>query len=161
MTFTTLQKRMIGQGAAVMLVGMSAGIGLLIALLGGLEIIPGSIIQFGIPGSADAWVRAHIGGMMNGMLIFIVAILLSPLGFAEAAAGRMYWMLVGTGWANTLFYWAALFAPNRALSVADNRFGESNIASIIGLVPALLFAIISIVAIFLLMKQAFASARTG
>ena len=150
MTFTTLQKRMIGQGAAVMLVGMSAGIGLLIALLGGLEIIPGSIIQFGIPGSADAWV-----------LIFIVAILLSPLGFAEAAAGRMYWMLVGTGWANTLFYWAALFAPNRALSVADNRFGESNIASIIGLVPALLFAIISIVAIFLLMKQAFASARTG
>src|SRR5690349_8644782 len=105
MTFSALQKRMIGQGAAVMLVGMSAGIGLLISLLGGIELIPGSIIEFGIPGSADAWVRAHIGGMMNGILIFIVALLISPLGFAEAGAKRLYWMLVGTGWANTLFYW--------------------------------------------------------
>jgi hypothetical protein len=160
MNFTALQKRMVGQGAAVMLVGMSAGIGLLISLLGGIELIPGSIIEFGIPGSADAWVRAHIGGMMNGILIFIVAILVGPLGFAEAGAKRMYWMLVGTGWANTLFYWAALFAPNRALSIADNRFGPSNLASIIGLLPALLFAVISLVAIFMLMRQAFASARS-
>lgn len=160
MTFTPLQKRMVGQGAAVMLVGMSAGIGLLISLLGGIELIPGSIIEFGIPGSTEAWVRAHIGGMMNGILIFIVALLIGPLGFADAGAKRMFWMLVGTGWANTLFYWAALFAPNRALSIADNRFGESNLASIIGLVPALAFAVISLVAIFILMRQAFASARS-
>jgi hypothetical protein len=160
MNFSQLQKRMVGQGAAVMLVGMSAGIGLLISLLGGIELIPGSIIEFGIPGDTGAWVRAHIGGMMNGILIFIVAILIGPLGFAEAGAKRMFWMLVGTGWANTLFYWAALFAPNRALSVADNRFGQSNLASIIGLVPALVFAVISLIAIFMLMRQAFASART-
>jgi hypothetical protein len=159
MTFTPLQKRMVGQGAAVMLVGMSAGIGLLISLLGGVELIPGSIIEFGIPGTADAWVRAHIGGMMNGILIFIVAILIGPLGFAESGARRMFWMLVGTGWANTVFYWAALFAPNRALSFADNRFGESNLAAIIGLLPALAFAVISLIAIFILMRQAFASAR--
>jgi hypothetical protein len=158
--FSPLQKRMVGQGAAVMLVGMSAGIGLLISLLGGIELIPGSIIEFGIPGDTGAWVRAHIGGMMNGILIFIVAILIGPLGFADAGAKRMFWMLVGTGWANTLFYWAALFAPNRALSVADNRFGQSNLASIIGLVPALVFAVISLIAIFMLMRQAFASART-
>lgn len=160
MTFTPLQKRMVGQGAAVMLVGMSAGIGLLISLLGGVELIPGSIIEFSIPGTADAWVRAHIGGMMNGILIFIVALLIGPLGFAEAGAKRMFWMLVGTGWANTLFYWAALFAPNRALSFADNRFGESNLAAIIGLLPALAFAVISLIAIFILMRQAFASARS-
>lgn len=160
MTFTSLQKRMVGQGAAVMLVGMSAGIGLLISLLGGVELIPGSIIEFGIPGTADAWVRAHIGGMMNGILIFIVALLIGPLGFAEAGAKRMFWMLVGTGWANTVFYWAALFAPNRALSFADNRFGESNFAAIIGLLPALAFAVISLIAIFILMRQAFASARS-
>ena len=159
MNFTTLQKRMIGQGAAVLLVGMLAGIGLLISLLGGIELIPGSIIEFGIPGDSGAWVRAHVGGMLNGMLIILVAGVMAGLGFAEAAAGRMFWMLVGTGWANTLFYWAALFAPNRALSVADNRFGESNLASIIGLVPALLFAVIALIAIFGLMRQAFASAR--
>lgn len=160
MTWSPLQKRMVGQGAAVMLVGMSAGIGLLISLLGGVELIPGSIIEFGIPGSTDAWVRAHVGGMMNGILIFIVAMLIGPLGFAEAGAKRLYWMLVGTGWANTVFYWAAFFAPNRALSFADNRFGESNLASIIGLLPALAFAVISLIAIFLVMRQAFASARS-
>lgn len=159
MNFSPLQKRMVGQGAAVMLVGMSAGIGLLISLLGGIELIPGSIIAFGIPGEADAWVRAHIGGMMNGFLIFVVALLIGPLGFAQAGAKRLFWMLVGTGWANTIFYWSALFAPNRALSFADNRFGESNFASIIGLLPALTFAVISLIAIFILMRQAFASAR--
>ncbi|HKY92614.1 MAG TPA: hypothetical protein VJM11_16315 [Nevskiaceae bacterium] len=155
MTFNALQKRMAGHGAAVLLVGMLAGMGLLMSLLGGIELIPGSIIPFEIPGDDGAWVRAHIGGMMNGFLILIVAILLVPLGFAEAAARRMAWMVVGTGWANTLFYWAALFAPNRALSIADNKWGESNVASIIGLLPALVFVVIAIIAVFTLMRQAF------
>ncbi|GAC1619736.1 MAG: hypothetical protein NVS9B10_00750 [Nevskia sp.] len=154
MTFTPLQKKMVGQGALVLLVGMSAGFGLLMSLLGGIELIPGSIIPFSIPGTTDAWVRAHLGGMMNAFLIILVALLIPGLGFAEAGARRLYWMLVGTGWANTLFYWAALFAPNRALSFADNKFGPSNTAAIIGLLPALAFAVISIVAVALLAKQA-------
>lgn len=155
MTFTALQKRMVGHGAAVLLVGMIAGTGLLISLLGGLELIPGTITQFSIPGNSGAWVRAHIGGMMNGFLIMLVAILLVPLGFAEGVARRMYWMIVGTGWANTLFYWAALFAPNRALSIASNQWGPSNLASVIGLVPALVFVVVAIIAVFTLMRQAF------
>lgn len=160
MSFTTLQKKMIAQGAAVMFVGMVAGFGLVMSLVGGMELIPGSIIQFTIPGSTDAWARTHVGGILNGMLIFVVAILIGGLGFADAAAGRLYWMLVGTGWANTIFYWAALFAPNRALTFADNKHGESNLAAIIGLAPALLFAVISLIAVFLLMRQAFAAARS-
>jgi hypothetical protein len=159
MTLTVVQKKMIGHGALILLIGMLAGLGLLVGLLGGIELIPGHIIAFSVPGSTDAWVRTHIGGMMNGMLILLVALPLSGLGFAERAAKRMSWMLVGTGWANTLFYWAALFAPNRALSFADNKWGASNLASIIGLVPALLFVVISLVAVFMLARQAFASAR--
>ncbi len=159
MTFTVVQKKMIAHGALILLVGMLAGLGLLIGLLGGIELIPGHIIQFSIPGTTEAWVRTHIGGMMNGMLIMLVAALLSGLGFAEAAAKRMSWMLVGTGWANTLFYWAALFAPNRALSFADNKWGPSNLASVIGLMPALLFVVISLIAMFMLARQAFASAK--
>jgi hypothetical protein len=155
MTFNALQKRMVGHGAAVLLVGMLAGTGLLISLLGGLELIPGTITAFTIPGDTSAWVRAHIGGMMNGFLILIVAILVAPLGFADAASKRIAWMIVGTGWANTLFYWAALFAPNRALSIADNKWGHSNLASIVGLVPALVFVVIAIIAVFTLMRQAF------
>jgi hypothetical protein len=159
MKLSGVQKRMIGHGAVVMMIGMAAGTGLLISLLGGLELIPGSIIQFGIPGSSDAWVRAHIGGMMNGMLIMLVAVLAAALAVSDAVGSRLAWMLIGTGYANTLFYWAALLAPNRALSIADNRWGESNLASIIGLVPALVFVVIAFIAMFILMRQAFASAR--
>ena len=159
MTLTVVQKKMIGHGALILFIGMLAGIGLLIGLLGGIELIPGQIIPLSIPGTTEAWVRTHIGGMMNGILILLVAVLLSGLGFTEAAAKRISWMLVGTGYANTLFYWAALFAPNRALSFASNKWGQSNLASIIGLAPALLFAVISLIAVFLLMKQAFASAK--
>lgn len=159
MTFTSVQKKMIGHGAGVVLVGLFAGVGLLVSLLGGIELIPGQIIELSIPGDTGAWVRAHVGGMMNGVLVMLVAVMMAGLGFAGAAEGRMFWMLAGTGWANTLFYWAALFAPNRALSIADNRFGESNAAAVIGLVPALLFAVIAIIAVFTLMRQAFASSR--
>lgn len=159
MTFSPLQKKMIGQGAAVMLVGMFAGIGLLMSLLGGIELIPGYIIEFEIFGDPASWVRTHIGGMMNGMLIMLVATIMGGIGINGAAANRMFWMLVGTGWANTIFYWASFFAPNRALSFADNRLGESNLAAILGLAPALLFAVISIIAIFIVMKQAFLSAK--
>ncbi len=159
MTLSSLQKRMIGQGAAVLLVGMLAGVGLLISLLGGLELVPGTILEFSIPGQTDAWVRAHVGGMMNGFLILIVAPLLGALEFPDAAAGRIFWMLVATGWANTIFYWAALFAPNRALSFADNKWGHSNLAAVIGLLPALVGVVVSIVAVVQIMLRAFAAAN--
>jgi hypothetical protein len=157
--FTKLQKKMIGHGASILFIGMLAGIGLLMSRLGGIELIPGHIIEFTIPGEAGAWARTHIGGMMNAFLIFLVALMIPGLGFAEATAGRLYWMLVGTGWANTLFYWAALLAPNRALSFADNRYGPSNLAAIVGLLPALTFAVISLIAVFILARQACVSAK--
>lgn len=154
-----IQKGLIGHGALVLLVGMLAGIGLLISLLGGLELIPGSIVEFPIFGGSDSWVRAHLGGMLNGILMIVVALVLIPLEFTEPAARRLAWMLIGTGWANTVFYWAAFFAPNRALSFGDNRIGESNLAAIVGLAPALLFAVISLIAIGMVARQAFAARR--
>lgn len=159
MQFNALQKRMIGHGAAVTLIGMFAGLGLAASLVGGFELVPGSIIEFSIPGSTDAWVRTHIGGVLNGILVMVIALVMSGIGFAEAAARRVYWMVVGAAWAFTLFYWAALFAPNRALTFADNKWGESNLAAVIGLAPALLFTIFDLIAVFMVVRQAFASAK--
>lgn len=150
-------RTMIGHGAVVMLIGMSAGMGLLMSLLGGIELIPGSIIQFPFPGEAGAWARAHAGGILNGMLIMLIAVVLNAMGAAEAMISKLRWMLIGTGYANTLFYWGAVFAPNRALSIADNKFGPSNAAAVIGLVPALIFVVISIVAIVMLAREAFST----
>lgn len=150
----TIQRRMIGQAALVLLVGMLAGFGLVISLVGGMEVWPGHLVILQLPGAPDAWVRAHIGGMMNAFLIMLGALALPVLNFDERGARRISWMLVGTGWANTIFYWAALMAPNRALTFADNRFGASNIAAVIGLVPALLFAVIAMVATYQIARQA-------
>lgn len=152
-----IQKGLIAHGALVLFIGMLAGLGLLISLLGGLELIPGTITEFPVFGSTDAWVRAHLGGMLNGILIIVIALALVPLEFTPAGARKLSWMLIGTGWANTLFYWAALFAPNRALSFADNRHGAANLASYIGLVPALVFTVVSIVAVWLVVRRAFAA----
>ena len=43
MNFNPLQKKMIGHGALILLVGILAGVGLLISLVGGIELMPCSI----------------------------------------------------------------------------------------------------------------------
>jgi len=151
-----VQRRMVGHGALILLIGMLAGVGLLVSLLGGLEVWPGTLLPFQLPGATDAWVRTHLGGMLNGILIMVVAAVLPMVGFDASAGQRVSWMLVGTGWANTLFYWAALLSPNRALTFGDNRFGTSNLAAVLGLAPALVFTLVSIVAVAVLARQAFA-----
>ncbi len=47
-----------------------------------------------------------------------------------------------------------MWAPNRALTFGDNRLGSSNLWSVIGLAPALLFVLFSIVAIAMVARQA-------
>ncbi|WP_152601920.1 styrene-oxide isomerase StyC [Burkholderia paludis] len=151
----TLQRHMIGHGMLILLVGLLAGGGLLVSLTGGLEVWPGRLLAVRVPGDSAAWVRFHIGQLLNAFLIVMVALILPVLGVALTLARRVGWLIVGTGWANTLFYAAALFAPNRALTFGGNRFGAANGASFIGLVPALVFAVVSIVAVLVLAAQSF------
>jgi hypothetical protein len=153
--FNVLQKRMIGHAALILLLAMCAGVGLLMSLVGGLEIWPGHVLDMAVPGSTSGWVRTHVGGILNALLIMVVALLLPGLGFSQRSAGRIGVFMVGTGWANTLFYWAAMWAPNRALTFGDNRLGASNLAAVIGLAPALLFVVLSMVAVGMIAAQAF------
>ncbi len=152
----TEQRRMIGHGAIILFIGMLAGVGLLISLVGGLEVFPGTIVELAIPGNSDGWVRAHIGNMLNGFLIIIVALVIHSMGIGAKIASKLHWMLIGTGYANMVFYLAALIAPNRALTFGDNPLGETSFAAVIGLAPALIFAVISLIAIFILIRAAFA-----
>lgn len=148
------QRRMVGHGAWILFVAMLAGAGLLVSLLGGLEVWPGSIVPIELPANPAAWVRTHVGGILNALLVLVMALLLPALGFAEATARRIGLWIVGTGWANTLFYWAAMFAPNRALSFGDNRLGATNAAAVVGLLPALVFVVLSMVAVAMVARQA-------
>lgn len=152
------QRNMVGHGAIVMIIGLAAGFGLVMSLIGGFEIFPGSILTFEIPGDSSAWARAHAGGIMNALMIFGGAWLIGGLSLPDGSAKHISWMLVGAGYANTLFYYSAIFSETRALTLGDNRFGETNIAGMIGFVPAFVFAAITIVAFAIIAKHAFAKA---
>ena len=91
-----VQRRMIGHAALILLIGMLAGAGLLVSLLGGVEIWPGSLLPVKLAGPTDAWVRAHLGGMLNAFLIILVALVLPLLGFDTSSARRLSWMFVVT-----------------------------------------------------------------
>jgi hypothetical protein len=145
---------MVGHAALMLLIAMLAGVGLLMSVVGGIELWPGHVLGIGVPSNPAGWVRTHVGGILNAMLVMLVALLIPGLGFADARAHRLAAFLIGTGWANTLFYWAAMWAPNRALTFGDNRLGASNLAAVVGLAPALLFVIFSIIAVAMIAAQA-------
>ena len=148
---TQATQRLVGHGAVVSFFGLLAGFGLTMSLIGGFEIFPGTILSFEVPGDDRAWARAHTGGLMNGLLVFVGALLIDRLHLA----GPYHWMFAGTGYANTVFYWAALFAPNHAISFGDNPLGESNLAGVIGFAPAFVFAFVMTAAMVMLARHAF------
>ena len=152
------QRAMVGHGAIVIFIALAAGFGLATNLVGGFEIFPGTILQITLPGDGAAWARAHTGGLLNGLLVFAGAVLIHVMRLPERPAFHLGWMFVGTGYANTIFYWGALFAPSRALTFGDNRFGETSVAGVIGLLPAFIFAFVTMAAMVILMVQAFGRA---
>lgn len=155
------QRRMIGHGAILMAIGLAAGFGLLMSLIGGFEIFPGTMIEFELPSDSSAWARTHAGGVLQGIMVFAVALVLWGMRLPSDAEARISWMVVGAGYANTLFYWGGMLADNRALTFGDNRFGETSLMGLIGLLPAFVFAFILVVAMVLLAKHAFGGKATA
>jgi hypothetical protein len=157
----TQQRRMVAHGAIVILIALFAGFGLVISLIGGFEVFPGTIIEFGFPGDPGAWARTHAGGIMNGLLVITGALVIHAMDLPEKTASRLFWMLVGTGYANTAFYWGALFAPSHAVSFGSNRLGQTNLAGILGFAPALVFAFITMIAMVTLIRHGFSREQQG
>lgn len=151
-----LQRGMIGQAALIMLVAFAAGTGLLISLVGGVEVYPGAIFGVELFGSPESWGRAHLGGLINAILVIVVALLIPVVGFEAGQARRLGFLVVATGWANTLFFWLALLSPNRALTFGTSRLGEGNWIGAIGLAPALVFTVVIIAVFIAIARQAFA-----
>ena len=154
-----LQKNMLGHGAVIMIIALSAGFGLAMSLIGGFELFPGHILHFELPGDSRAWARAHSGGMMNGMMVMLGAIIIWAMEYPDAGARRIRWMLVGAGYANSIFYWVGMLAgPHRSLRIGDNPLGESSLWGVLGFLPAFIFAFVTLVAFSLIARQAFLSA---
>ena len=146
---------MIGHSAIVIFIALLAGWGLAMSLIGGFEIFPGNILFFVIPGDSSAWARAHTGGLLNGLLILAFAWVLSTLDLNERKAFHIWWMIVGTAYANTIFYWAGIMAPNRAITAGSNRLGEASFAGVVGFLPAAVFALVLMLAMVIVASAAF------
>ncbi len=158
---SSLQRVMIGHSMLIMFVTLVAGLGLWMSLLGGFELIPGTIIHFQLPGTPEGWARAHRGTPLNSLMVLGVALFLSKLGLSETVQKRIGWIIICTGWANTVFYFASNFAPNRGLSFGTNAFGPGDFAAFVALAPAYLFGVLSMGATLYLGIVALKSAKAG
>ena len=149
------QKLMIGHGFLVILVSLFAGFMLMFNLLGGFEIWPGNILQFSVYGTTEGWVRAHTGGIVNGLLTVIVALTLPKLDLSEAMNRFFAWGLIYCAWSFTVFYWIGNASGNRARSLGDSPLGQSDWLSIIGFLPGLPSIFIGPIVLYIGARAAF------
>ena len=143
-----IQKTMIGHGLLMMFVALATGLLLWVSLLGGFEIYPGFILTINLGGTSEGWARVHRGIPMNALMVLIFAFVVGSLGFSSKKENILGWILIATGWANTVFYIAANYSGNRGLSFGANKFGASDIFSFIALMPAYVFGVLSMIVIF-------------
>ena len=154
-----LQRIMIANGMMVVLVAMLAGFMLMFSLLGGFEIWPGTTLQFAVYGTSEGWVRAHSGGTMNGLLVIVIALALPKLNLSEAMQRWTTWGFIYVAWSFTVFYWLGNAAGNRALSIGDNVFGQSDIYGVLGFLPGLPSVIIVVVLLGIGVKSVLAEKK--
>ncbi|REJ85726.1 MAG: hypothetical protein DWQ36_22685 [Acidobacteria bacterium] len=154
-----LRGTLVLHGALVVAVGLVAGFGLLFELLGEVAIWPLPGPQVDIPGSVRGWQAAHVGGLLNGVLMLVGASFLGVLPFSQRGRAIFAWGLVFTGWANTVFYWFGNVAPNRGLSGGDNALGEGTTAGFVAFLPAALASVVTLVAMIVLAAAGWRASR--
>ncbi len=151
---------LIAHGAALMLVGMLCGFVFTFYLLGEIGLSPIPIAwSVEIPGSERGWRAAHLGNILNGLMIVAIAAALGRVRLSEAAERWVFASLLVTGWGNAAFYLFGNLAPNRGLSLGTNRLGEGNVFGALAYVPAIAAAVCVIVALILVLRAALSDAR--
>ena len=123
-----LSKLAIANGMVVLFIGLIAGVMLVFSMLGGVGLWPLPIAEVNLPGTTRGWTAAHVGGILNGVMIATIAVLMRHLEMTGKAAFWAGWGLIITGWANTIFYWAGNVSANRGLSVAATPYGPGDLA---------------------------------
>lgn len=158
---SALRRTMVGHGALMIFAALVGGVGLWMYLLGGFEIIPGYIVSFQLPGSADGWQRAHTGPVLNGLMVIGIGFALPLLDFSELWAKRLGWIIILDGWSNTGFYFFGNFSPNRGLAFGESRLGPADIFSFLALAPAYLFGVLAMIALIAIGWRAIADGRNA
>jgi len=114
---TSIQRLLVGHGALVMLVGFVSGFGFAFFLLGEIRLwpIPGSL-DIALPGSYDGWRMAHLEGVLNGFMLWIVALVVPLVPISLRGAKWLSWAFIVTAWGNAIASpLDPLFADSRGL----------------------------------------------
>ena len=119
--------RVVLHAIIVLSIGLIAGLMLTFSLLDAVNLWPLPVWEVSIPGSDRGWATAHVGGILNGILLIALINLATKLELSERDFRLGSWSLIITGLANTIFYWAGNLAPNRGLSVDDTIYGSADI----------------------------------
>ena len=117
------QKRLTGHALILLIIGLLAGFMLAFSLIGGLEVVPTLFIAIPTFGTTEGWVRAHSGGIMNGLMLIAFAFFMPHCGLAVERLQLFAKGIIFAGWANTVFYWTGNASGSRALSFSDNELG--------------------------------------
>lgn len=147
-----LQRVMMANGLLVILVSMIAGFMLMFKLVGGFEIWPGNILEFSVYGSSAGWVRAHSGGLTNGLLVLAIALGLPYMKVSLFQEKLLAYGFIYVAWSFTIFYWLGNAAGNRSLTFGDNQMGESSLISILGFLPGLPSVVLVLVLLLIAAK---------
>jgi styrene-oxide isomerase len=156
-----LRRMMMGNGAFMIFAALVGGLGLWIYLLGGFELIPGYVLQFQLPGSPDGWRRAHIGPVMNGLMVIAIAFGPPLLNISERTARILGWIIMLDGWSNVGFYFFSNFSPNRGLAFGESRLGPADVFSFLALAPAYLFGVLAMGALLVIGYYGVTGKRQG
>lgn len=118
------QRLLVGNGALVLLIGFAIGFGFLFFLTGEIALwpIPGRI-DYQMPGTYDAWRMAHMEGVINGLVLWLVALVLPLVPTSDLLRGRLTWGAIISAW--TLVVASAidpLFPEARGLHMGGSVF---------------------------------------
>ena len=154
-----LRYLVVGHGMAVLLLGLVAGLMLVFSLLDAVTLWPLPAWEVSVPGSTRGWQAAHVGGILNGVMMGGVALLMWRLPLTDSAFKWVGWGMILMGWGNTVFYWAGNLAANRGLSVSATPFGEGDLAGALAFLGGGVAMVFTFVAVIILARSAFAAAR--
>ena len=93
------QRLLLGHGALVLLVGFIVGFGFLFFLLGEIRLWPfPGVIHYQLPGTYDAWRMAHMEGIANGLLLWVMAAALPSIAKIIDNIHRLAVAMVVVAW---------------------------------------------------------------
>lgn len=156
---TRLCYLVIAHGMLVLLLGLVAGIMLIFSLLDAVTLWPLPAWEVAIPGSSRGWQAAHVGGILNGVMLGGVGLLMLKLNMSSRRNFWVGWGMIITGWANTLFYWAGNLSQNRGLSVGTTPFGEGDIFGALAFLGGGAGMVFTFIAVTILARSALERAR--